>query len=697
LPEQRRFRPGDRIRLAIVRGEEKREVSAVLEHFPLAIIRPELANFALAEDPLSLLCTLQEIQRPAAADAAGDPEVLARIGTDLGIKMRSPDTGYGVVITEFSEPRQQNLMWRHGFAVNDVIYNIDGQDVEDPAQLIELLDRMPSGAQLDVAYLRGGQKLRKVVTLPAEIRGLALRTVSWDVQHDAAQGVAEFRYRLDRTVDPGIDPAADGLEIVKRFVLPRRAAGQSAHHVRVELEIINHGAPRAVSYQLDGPNGLPVEGWWYTYKIGRRWGAAGIRDVAIYFRDDGPDVIGAPALVDGAEDDGVKSKDQPLRYAGVDARYFAAALVPQKPEGAADDIWLRRAIPIRVGLAPPRPHVKLTNTSVRLISRPYVLQPGEEHKLRHTYRLFLGPKRPELLAAEDPSGHLSELVYYGWFGWVSRPLVLLLHFFYGIVANYGLAIILLTVVVRACMLPLGIKQAQSAAKMQELQPEIRRINEKYKNNPEARMRATRELFQKHNYNPFGGCLLLFIQLPIFLGLYRALMIDVELRQAPLVPGLSWCGNLAAPDMLFNWEAFMPAFLADETGWLGPYFNVLPILTIVIFLIHQKMFMPPPADEQAASQQRLMKWMMILFAFMFFCVPSGLCIYFIASSLWGIAERKLIPKHAPVTAAPGATTRVSALEQRRQELREKQQREQGGDGRQKSTRDNKRRPPKAGRK
>jgi YidC/Oxa1 family membrane protein insertase len=136
---------------------------------------------------------------------------------------------------------------------------------------------------------------------------------------------------------------------------------------------------------------------------------------------------------------------------------------------------------------------------------------------------------------------------------------------------------------------------------------------------------------------------MFIQLPIFVGLYRSLMVDVELRQAALFPGLDWCSNLAAPDMLFRWDSWMPSFFADETGWLGPYFNLLPIFTIALFIWQQKMFMPPPADEQAAMQQKMMKYMMVVMGFMFFKVASGLCIYFIASSLWGIAERKLLPK------------------------------------------------------
>jgi YidC/Oxa1 family membrane protein insertase len=96
-------------------------------------------------------------------------------------------------------------------------------------------------------------------------------------------------------------------------------------------------------------------------------------------------------------------------------------------------------------------------------------------------------------------------------------------------------------------------------------------------------------------------------------------------------------------MFLNWEGFMPAFLASRTGWLGPYLNILPIISVAFMMFHQKMFTPPPTDEQQVLQQRMMKFMMLFFALMFFKVPAGLCIYFITSSAWGLAERKLLPK------------------------------------------------------
>ena len=200
--------------------------------------------------------------------------------------------------------------------------------------------------------------------------------------------------------------------------------------------------------------------------------------------------------------------------------------------------------------------------------------------------------------------------------------------------------------------------------MQLLKPEMDRLNEKYKGKNEEKARAMQELYRKHGFNPMSGCMLALVQLPIFMGLYRSLMINVELRQSPLLgDAIRWCSNLAAPDMLLRWAEWpaMPAFLTAYKGFgsLGPYLNILPIFTVGLFIIQQQMFMPPATDDQTRMQQKMMKYMMILIGYMFYTVPSGLCLYIISSSLWGIAEKKLLPKStaaaSTVAVAPRAST------------------------------------------
>ena len=183
----------------------------------------------------------------------------------------------------------------------------------------------------------------------------------------------------------------------------------------------------------------------------------------------------------------------------------------------------------------------------------------------------------------------------------------------------------------------------NAAKMQELAPEMKLIADKYKDNMEKKAQAQRELFAKHKYNPLAGCPLMLMQFPVFVGLYRSLSVDISLRQAPFFPGMSWCSNLAGPDQFWHWQGVVPEFLSAPTGWLGPYMNVLPLITCGLFILQQKLFTPPPQDEQQEMQQQVMKFMMVFMGVMFHKVAAGLCIYLIASSIWGICERTFLPK------------------------------------------------------
>ncbi len=466
-----------------------------------------------------------------------------------------------------------------------------------------------------------------------EMPGLNLRDGTWEIgKHDGE--MAEFICKLPRW----------DIEVVKTYRLVQVAPEEQedvdvpAYNLVFAIEVRNVGQKsRQVAYQLDGPTGLPIEGWWYANKVGRVW-SAGLRDMVVSFDGDALDMVGCPAIAEGDFDPPWREK--PITYIGIDAQYFASVLIPNKE--STKEIWFARSQPLRVG--PVRPKLeKITDTSFRLRSIPKELEPGASFS--HEFEIFAGPKRPPLLENYG----LNELVYYGWFEICAKPMVAIVHFFHGIVDNYGLSIIMLTVLVRGLMFPLSRKQALGAQKMGELQPEIKKLQEKYKKDLEARGKAQRELFQKHNYNPMSGCLVMFVQLPIFIGLYRGLMVDVELRGSSLFGTLlPWCSNLAAPDMLFNWMNFMPGFLGFITSGegmfgLGPYFNLLPILTIFLFIAQQKMFMPPPADEQQAMQQKMMKYMMVFMGVLFFKVAAGLCIYFIASSGWGLCERKLLPK------------------------------------------------------
>ena len=578
-----------------------------------------------------------------------------------------------------------------GLAAGDVIVRAAGAATADVRGLTDVLKTTKPGQEIELEVVRDGTPQTLTATLgwrPLEVvRPERLGTPASDPDGEPTDPMS-FLLSLERRVDtagdrrrpeetreiPGqelavVDWTAErvdadavrfrrqlggGLAVVKEY---RLLAGEPSEGSGAHLELIVTLEAEAdgttVTYALDGPTGLPTEGWWYASRISRSWGSLGVRDVAMRFAGEPSQVISSLSLTeDDAELTGSAVLDEkPLSFAGVDALYFAAALLPDAEGDQAPR--LDEVRPLVVGEFEDPALRKLTNVSCRLISRPVELKAGSP--VSHRYEIFAGPKQPALLESFGiPGSSMSDLVYYGWFGWVARPLIAILHVLHLIVRNYGIAIILLTVIVRGAMFPISRKQALSAQKMQVLQPEMKAIAEKYKDSPEKRTRATQELWKKHTYNPASGCVLVFIQIPIFMGLYRSLATDVELRQAPLfTSAIRWCSNLAAPDMFLDWAGVMPSFLVAPQGWLGPFLNLLPLLTIGLFLWQQKLFMPPAVDEQSRVQQQVMKYMMFFMALMFFKVPCGLCLYFIASSLWGIAERIWLP--VPKLAGAGGQT------------------------------------------
>ncbi len=469
---------------------------------------------------------------------------------------------------------------------------------------------------------------------------------SGDKRNDKEKPSVEFHYQ------------ADGFTVIKRFSLVPTPSDQisnsdyKSYHLEFDIEIKNTSSQTSsIAYLLRGPAGLPTEGWWYSNKIARGFGAAGARDVIWSSKSLGDNdfrLWGCPLIVKNTIKDKLLSNHffttnenedgRQLTYTGGDAQYFSVLMQPSA-DSDAQEFVLAEGRAVTMGRVPEKHpgsiQAKRFNTTFELISESRQLKPDQS--LHHEFIVFAGPKQPNLLAEYE----MEEVVYYGWFGVVSRPLVWLLHQFYRVVGNYGIAIIMLTILVRCCMIPISRKAARNAQMMQVLAPEMKRIADKYKNDMEKRGKAQQDLFRKNNYNPFGGCLLMFLQLPVFIGLYRGLSVDIALRDKALIPGVDWCSNLAGPDRLFFWGDWM--FWAAPDGWLGPYFNILPIITVVLFLVQQKMFTPPPTDEQQQMTHRMMSFMTLFIGFMFFKVPSGLCIYFITSSLWGIIERKLLPK------------------------------------------------------
>lgn len=476
---------------------------------------------------------------------------------------------------------------------------------------------------------------------------------------DGGDGV-EFRLPLNGLLK---DSAAPNLEMVKRYRLYPVSADNDGYLLDIETLVENQNQEAVnLSLRQEGPTGLSLEGWWYSVKISQSFfSGAGQRDVA-YSDHSGVHILKStrdifsfaqknPSLPQSMLfSEGEPQEHRSLNYIGLDSQYFNASMLPHpdQPNSLTDLAQAGTRIAGNV-TAINNAQIQAANVAFWVDTKPQSVQPNQSISQR--YSVFLGPKDTEVLAKHG----LSRTIEYGWFPWVAKPLGWLLHFFHGIVRNYGIAIILLTVCVRLAMFPLGRRAAITAQRMQELQPEIKKINEKYPDNMEKRARAMQELYRKHEFKPLAGCLPLFIQLPIFIGLYRCLSVDISLRQEPLIPGMTWCSNLAGPDQFYDWSSWMWEYLSGRgTGWLGPYFNILPMVTVVLFLVQQKMMMPKAADPQTQMTQTMMKYMTVFMGVIFFKVPAGLCIYFITSSIWSLFERKLVKRTIPPAGLTGVT-------------------------------------------
>ena len=477
----------------------------------------------------------------------------------------------------------------------------------------------------------------------------------WAVEPLEVEGGQGFEFRMPLDSYLANTGRPSKIDLVKRYRLLPNAVGQDGYTLDLETLIVNRNdQPIEASFRQQGLNGLTLEGWWYSVKISPdMFASAGQRDVIFSTVQAGHDIHSTRELVDNAKkfpkmpdklllSEGESPEMRSLKYIGLDAQYFCASILPhpKNPESLSNLRQAASTVVADVNVL-NKSKVQGANTSFWFDTTAQSIPAGAEVSQR--YEVYIGPKDHALL---EPHG-LDSAIEYGWFPWVAKPLSWILHFFYAIVRNYGIAIIMLTVMVRGAMFPLGRKAAMSAQRMQEMQPELKKINELYKDNMEKRGKAMQELYKKHNFQPLAGCLPMFIQLPIFLGLYRCLSVDISLRQEPLLPGLEWCSNLASPDMLMHWGSWMPDFIAGRgTGWFGPYFNILPLITVSLFLLQQKILMPKATDEQTQMTQNMMQIMTVFMGVLFFKVPSGLCIYFITSSIWSLVERKLMKRFTP---------------------------------------------------
>ena len=239
-----------------------------------------------------------------------------------------------------------------------------------------------------------------------------------------------------------------------------------------------------------------------------------------------------------------------------------------------------------------------------------VLDPGKSGKTGAEF--YAGPKDQYRLKKISPYLDLS--VDYGFLWWVAQPLFWLLTKIHALVGNWGVAIILLTVMIKAAFFKLSAASYKSMANMRRVQPKMASIREQYADDKQKQSQAMMELYKKEKINPLGGCLPILVQMPVFMGLYWMLMESVELRQAPFI---LWIKDLSVMD---------------------PYF-VLPLMMGASMFYMQRLNPPPPDPMQA----KIMQWMPLMFTFFFLWFPAGLVLYWVVNNLLSMAQQYVITR------------------------------------------------------
>ncbi len=297
--------------------------------------------------------------------------------------------------------------------------------------------------------------------------------------------------------------------------------------------------------------------------------------------------------------------DGKIKWVTLQSRYFMSGLIPDQIEEASLHLALESDKFIAARYRQPEKSI----------------QPGTQYTYK--YQLFMGPKRIQEL--RNVGNDLQKVVNFGWFDIIAKPCLWLMNLFYSVIPNYGVAIIILTILVKLLLWPLGQKSYKSMSEMKKIQPLMKDIREKYKDDKQRMNQEVMGLYRTYKINPLGGCLPMVVQLPVFFALYRMLYEAIELRHAPF---FLWIDDLAAPDRLFRFDFSIP-FMEPPYG--------IPVLTIVMgasMLLQQKMS-PPMGD---ATQAKMMMFMPIIFTVIFINFSSGLVLYWLVNNILSIAQQ-----------------------------------------------------------
>jgi YidC/Oxa1 family membrane protein insertase len=328
------------------------------------------------------------------------------------------------------------------------------------------------------------------------------------------------------------------------------------------------------------------------------------------------------------EKDGPETESGSGGWVGITDKYWLMALIPDQKAS-----FQGRFTPLSQGNS--------YRFQVDILENPLVAAPGAS--IETTSHIFAGAKETVLLKQYENALGISrfeDAIDWGWFVWITKPIFYTLHYFHEVLGNFGLAIMLLTVILKLAFFPLANKSYVAMSKMKKLQPKMQLLKERCGDDKVKMQQELMALYREEKVNPMAGCLPILLQIPVFFALYKVIFVTIEMRHAPFY---GWIHDLSAQDTL------TPLNLFGLIPWDPPSFlmvGVWPILMGVTMFVQQKLN-PAPADP---VQAKVMSFLPIMFTFMLASFPAGLVIYWTWNNLLSITQQWLIMKRMGVSAS-----------------------------------------------
>ncbi len=308
-----------------------------------------------------------------------------------------------------------------------------------------------------------------------------------------------------------------------------------------------------------------------------------------------------------------------IGWSGYTERYFMTAVMPKPMQESSGEMVVNLDTKLKLSYV----NELVTNDLIQTMDR---LDPGKQAS--YPFVFYMGPKSLKVLGQYDNS--FKKAINFGFFNIIAKPLLITMNTIYNVIPNYGIAIILLTVLIKLIFWPLGTKSYKSMNKMKKVQPLMTELRAKYKNDKQRMNKEVMSLYKTYKVNPASGCLPMLVQMPIFFALYRMLYQAIELRHAPF---FGWITDLSAPDRLFEFSFSIPMMQAPHG---------LPMLTLVMgasFLLQQKMT-PATGDPMQAKMMMLMP---IFMTVLFINFPAGLVLYMFVNNIISMGQQYYIQK------------------------------------------------------